>query len=68
MAQVVSEPDRSQCEGSGFETMAQGGEVSLQPSELVTWLEAKLSEKSIRLNSKQRQALEGNTEVEVSNR
>ena len=39
--------------------MAQGGEVSLQPSELVRWLEAKLSEKSIRLNSKQRQALEG---------
>ena len=43
--------------------MSQGGEVSLQPSELVRWLEAKLSEKSIRLNSKQRQALEGNTEV-----
>jgi len=45
------------------QVMAQSGEVSLQPRERVTWLEAQLSEKSIHLNPKQCQALEGNTEV-----
>lgn len=42
--------------------MAQGGETvfSLQPSEMVKWLEAKLNEASIDLKPKQRQALEGN--------
>jgi len=47
--------------------MAQGGEtvVSLQPSEMVKWLEAKLNEASIDFKPKQRQVLEGNQAMEV---
>lgn len=41
--------------------MAQDGAVfSLQPSEMVKWLEAKLDEACIVMKPKQRQALEGN--------